>query len=137
VAVLAGNPIGIVLILSVKGKEEEMKGSAFLKPGLLATLLLSVTLTASDQPEVTWVRDNAVKLQTVEANHGFADMKPIAKIAGNARIVSLGEAAHGTREFFRLKHRMLEFLATEMGFNIFSIEANMPEAYRLNDFVLK
>jgi hypothetical protein len=31
---------------------------------------------------------------------------------------------------------MLEFLATEMGFTIFSIEANMPEAYRLNDYVL-
>ena len=114
-----------------------MKGSAFMKPGLLVTLLLSVTLAASDQPEVTWIRDNAVKLKTVEAGHGFADMKPIAKIIGNARIVSLGEATHGTREFFQLKHRMLEFLATEMGFNIFSIEANMPEAYRLNDFVLK
>ena len=31
---------------------------------------------------------------------------------------------------------MLEFLASEMGFTIFSIEANMPEAYRLNDYVL-
>jgi erythromycin esterase-like protein len=31
---------------------------------------------------------------------------------------------------------MLEFLASEMGFSIFSIEANMPEAYRLNDYVL-
>ena len=50
---------------------------------------------------------------------------------------SLGEATHGSREFFQLKHRMLEFLATEMGFTIFSIEANMPEAYKLNDFVLR
>ena len=50
--------------------------------------------------------------------------------------MSLGEATHGSREFFQLKHRMLEFLATEMGFTIFSIEANMPEAYRLNDYVL-
>jgi len=48
----------------------------------------------------------------------------------------LGEATHGTREFFQLKHRMLEFLASEMGFTIFSIEASMPEAYRLNDYVL-
>src|SRR6185436_16689905 len=32
--------------------------------------------------------------------------------------------------------RMLEFLATQMGFTIFSIEANMPEAYRLNEYVL-
>src|SRR5438046_7427383 len=63
-------------------------------------------------------------------------MQPLKKVVGDARIVSLGEATHGTREFFQLKHRMLEFLATEMGFTIFSIEANMPEAYRLNDYVL-
>ncbi len=63
-------------------------------------------------------------------------MQPLKKVVGNARIVALGEATHGTREFFQLKHRMLEFLATQMGFTIFSIEANMPEAYRLNDFVL-
>lgn len=61
-------------------------------------------------------------------------MEPLTKI-GNARIVALGEATHGTREFFQLKHRMLEFLATWMVFTIFSIEANMPEAYRLNDYV--
>jgi erythromycin esterase len=63
-------------------------------------------------------------------------MEPLTKIVGNARIVALGEATHGTREFFQLKHRILEFLATRMGFTIFSIEANMPEAYRLNDYVL-
>jgi erythromycin esterase-like protein len=63
-------------------------------------------------------------------------MQALKSLIGDARIVSLGEATHGTREFFQLKHRLLEFLATEMGFTIFSIEANMPEAYRLNDYVL-
>ena len=89
-----------------------------------------------DQSVVDWIAANAVRLKTPEAANGFADMQPLKKIIGNARIVSLGEATHGTREFFQLKHRMLEFLATEMGFTIFSIEANMPEAYRLNDYVL-
>ncbi|MBV9211551.1 MAG: erythromycin esterase family protein, partial [Acidobacteria bacterium] len=83
-----------------------------------------------------WLAANAIRLSTVEAGHGFDDMKPLKKLVGKARIVSLGEATHGTREFFQLKHRMLEFLVTQMGFNIFSIEANMPEAYRLNDYVL-
>jgi erythromycin esterase-like protein len=64
-------------------------------------------------------------------------MQPLKAVVGDARVVSLGEATHGTREFFQVKHRMLEFLASEMGFTIFSIEANMPEAYRLNDYVLK
>jgi erythromycin esterase-like protein len=89
-----------------------------------------------DPRTVEWIAAHAVRLKTPEAGHGFADMKPLRKIIGNARIVSLGEATHGTREFFQLKHRMLEFLASEMGFTIFTIEANMPEAYRLNDYVL-
>ena len=84
----------------------------------------------------SWLAANAIRLNTVEAGHGFVDMQPLKKIIGDARVVSLGEATHGSREFFQLKHRMLEFLATEKGFTIFSIEANMPEAYRLNDYVL-
>ena len=103
---------------------------------LLTVCLLPAAWAFDDQPVVEWMKANAVQLQTPEAGHGFADMQPLKKIVGDARIVSLGEATHGTREFFQLKHRMLEFLASEMGFTIFSIEANMPEAYRLNEFVL-
>lgn len=113
---------------------------------ILATLLVTCCLIGlasaqstqqnPDKSTVDWIAANAVRLKTPEAGNGFADMQPLKKIIGNARIVSLGEATHGTREFFQLKHRMLEFLASEMGFTIFSIEANMPEAYRLNDYVL-
>jgi erythromycin esterase-like protein len=91
---------------------------------------------SKEQAVTKWLSGNAVVLKTVEAGKGFNDLKPLKKMIGDARIVSLGEATHGTREFFQLKHRMLEFLATEKGFTIFSIEANMPEAYRLNDYVL-
>lgn len=91
---------------------------------------------AKPSPQVEWIRANAIPLKTVEAGHGFDDMMPLKRVVGTARIVGLGEATHGTREFFQLKHRMVEFLATQMGFTIFSIEANMPEAYKLNDYVL-
>ena len=109
---------------------------------LLATCCLASlaaarsTIQNPEKPAIDWIAANAVRLKTPEAGNGFADMQPLKKMIGNARIVSLGEATHGTREFFQLKHRLLEFLASEMGFTIFSIEANMPEAYRLNDYVL-
>ena len=35
-----------------------------------------------------------------------------------------------------MKHRLTEFLASEMGFTHFAIEANMPEAFRVNEYVL-
>jgi erythromycin esterase len=102
---------------------------------VVAVVVLSAQ-TRQEAAVAEWVRSTAIRLQTVEAGHGFADLQPLKRVVGNARIVSLGEATHGTREFFQLKHRLLEFLATEMGFTIFSIEANLPEAYRLNDYVL-
>ncbi len=103
---------------------------------LLTLACAAIAHAAENQAVVDWIRANAIKLETPEAGHGFADMQKLKQVVGDARIVSLGEATHGTREFFQLKHRMLEFLATEMGFTIFSIEANMPEAYRLNEYVL-
>lgn len=36
-----------------------------------------------------------------------------------------------------MKHRLVEYLASQRGFTLFAIEANMPEAYRLNDYVLE
>ena len=103
---------------------------------VVAAIILSAQ-TRQEAAVAEWVRSTAIPLRTVEAGHGFADLQPLKPVVGNARIVSLGEATHGTREFFQLKHRLLEFLATEMGFTIFSIEANLPEAYRLNDYVLR
>ena len=52
-------------------------------------------------------------------------------------MVGLGEATHGAREFFRMKHRLLEFLVEEMGFTIFAIEGLMPESFDIDRFVVQ
>jgi erythromycin esterase len=84
----------------------------------------------------SWIRAKSIPIATVEPGNGFADLEPMRAIIGNARIVSLGEATHGTREFFQLKHRLLEFCVSELGFTIFGIEASYPECLRINDYVL-
>ena len=112
---------------------------------LAVTVLLASTFGAygakpDKQPSLDataqWLLDSAVVLNGVEAGQGFADMQGLNAIVGDARIVSVGEATHGSREFFQLKHRMLEYLVTQKGFNLFAIEATMPEAFVLNDYVL-
>jgi len=96
-------------------------------------------LAAEREPkpaELEWLRKNAITFKNDRAESGFDDLRPLKAVIGDAHIVGLGEATHGTAEFFRMKHRLVEFLAREMGFTIFAIEANMPEAYRVNDYVL-
>jgi erythromycin esterase len=82
-----------------------------------------------------WIRSNAIPLQSVVAGSGFTDLQPLKALVGTATVVGLGEATHGTKEFFQLKHRMLEFLVEEMGFRVFAIEANLPEAYAVDEYI--
>jgi erythromycin esterase len=82
-----------------------------------------------------WFKSRAIPLLSHEPRSGFADIEPLRSIVANARIVSLGEATHGTREFFQLKHRLLEYCVSVLGFTIFGIEANFPECLAVNKYV--
>ncbi len=87
-------------------------------------------------PEVVaWIQSSAHPFATAEPGGGLADLQFLKDMIGEARVVSLGEATHGTREFFQMKHRVLEFLVKEMDFNVFAIEASWPEANLVNEFV--
>ncbi len=99
--------------------------------------LAELALEREPKPaELHWLRKYAIAFKTERAESGFDDLQPLKAIIGDAHIVGLGEGTHGTAEFFRMKHRLVEFLASEKGFTLFAIEANMPEAYRVNDYVL-
>jgi erythromycin esterase len=83
-----------------------------------------------------WLRQNAIPLPHIEAGDGFADLQPLKSILKDVKVVGLGEATHGTREFFQIKHRLLEFLVVEMGFNAFALEASYAACQPINDYVL-
>ena len=83
-----------------------------------------------------WIRARTIQLEAAEAGNGFADLEPLRALIGDARIVSLGEATHGTREFFQLKHRLLEFCVSELGFTMFAMEESFSKSLMVNDYVL-
>ena len=83
-----------------------------------------------------WIINNAHEIKTVDAGNGFEDLQPFKSILKDVQVVGLGEASHGTSEFFRMKHRALEFLVKEMGFTSFYIEASMTRCRYINDYVL-
>ena len=103
---------------------------------LLLILLVSCSEKSSENQVVDWISNNAIEIKTVEAGNGFEDLLPIGEMIGDARIVSLGEPTHGNREVFQLKHRMIEYLVEEMGFNIFALECPFGEAFDVNRYVI-
>lgn len=84
---------------------------------------------------VAWVKSRAIPLVSAEAGRGLDDMAPLGAVVGDARVVALGEATHGTREFFQLKHRMLEYLVEKKGFRSFGIEASFGDCLPLHEYV--
>lgn len=89
-----------------------------------------------DEKEISELKRISFPLKSVNAGEDADDLAPMREIISNATVVALGESTHGTADFFKMKHRLLEYLVLEMGFSIFAIEANMPECQRINDYVL-
>ena len=52
-------------------------------------------------------------------------------------IIGLGEATHGTAEFFKAKHRILKYLVENHGYRVFAIEADVGESLFINEAVQK
>jgi erythromycin esterase len=91
----------------------------------------------ANRNELKWLKTHCFPIKTPIPKNGFEDLEPLKQIIGDAKIVALGENTHGSSEVFQMKHRLVEFLATEMNFTIFSLEASLPEAYLVNDYVLQ
>ena len=63
------------------------------------------------------------------------DYLSLLDMIGDARIVLIGEASHGTHEFYRERTRITQELIRKKGFNAIAVEADWPDAYRVNRYV--
>ncbi|MEW6127249.1 MAG: erythromycin esterase family protein [Acidobacteriota bacterium] len=63
------------------------------------------------------------------------DYDPLMNLIGDARLVLLGEASHGTHEFYKERAQITKRLINEKGFNAIAVEADWPDAYRINRYV--
>lgn len=63
------------------------------------------------------------------------DLDPFMKRVGDARIVMLGEASHGTHEYYTWRSAISKRLIEEKGFNFIAVEGDWPDCYRVNRYV--
>ena len=64
-----------------------------------------------------------------------ANLEPLLARIGDARVVLLGEATHGTSEFYRMRENISRELIERKGFNFIAIEADWPDAARIDRYV--
>ena len=66
---------------------------------------------------------------------GRGDFDPLMALVGDSRFVLIGEASHGTHEFYRIRAEITKRLIREKGFSAIAVEADWPDAYRVNRYV--
>ena len=86
------------------------------------------------------VDDGALARTIATACEGFetiasADLEPLLRRIGDARVVLLGEATHGTAEFYRMRERISRELIEHKGFSFIAIEGDWPDAARIDHYV--
>lgn len=78
---------------------------------------------------------NAIRRSAHPLTGNTEDFDPLLKAVGDSRFVLIGEASHGTHEFYRVRAQITKRLIAEKGFNAVAVEADWPDAYRVNQFV--
>lgn len=106
---------------------------------LFVCLLLTYSKVIAQQAPIAQIikeLDEAVlPITSLIPNNDLSDLPKLNEILKNKSIVALGEATHGTSEFFTVKHRLVEYLVTQMNFRIFVIEGDFAGAKLMNDYI--
>ena len=85
---------------------------------------------AFDSRLIEIVRDKAVRLESASGS-----FDRLLEDIGDRRFVLLGEASHGTHEFYRARAEISKRLIEEKDFSAIAVEADFPDAYRINRYI--
>jgi erythromycin esterase-like protein len=91
---------------------------------------LRSTLSANDDTLVQGLRRHLRALDGSPRQHD-----PLLQLVGEARFALLGEASHGTHEFYLERAEITKRLIREKGFTAVAVEADWPDAWRVNRYV--
>lgn len=92
---------------------------------------LKTAPVARPEPLSELIEKYAIHIPSIES----ADLSGLMKRIGEARIVLLGEASHGTAEFYNMRARITQELIQHKGFRFVAVEADWPDAAQIDHFV--
>jgi erythromycin esterase-like protein len=87
-------------------------------------------MKTDNQLQIRAVRENAHRLTDARS-----DYEPLMQLIGDSRFVLLGEASHGTHDFYHKRAQVTQWLIEEKSFSAVAVEADWPDAYRVNRYV--
>ncbi len=92
----------------------------------------------SSEAFVAWARSHAIPLRADDSAGSLRqsdDMAQLRNIVGTARIVALGEPAHGAHEPLAFRNRLFQYLVENLQFTAIALESGLCESKRVQEFV--
>lgn len=84
---------------------------------------------------VLWTKTNAIPILSLEANAKRNDLERLKPLIGSARVVALGEPAHGVHEPLAFRNRLFQFLVEEQGFTAIATETSFTGSSVISEFI--
>src|SRR5205823_8252537 len=101
---------------------------------LVLFIALSLSAATIESPAM-WLRTHALPLASVEPSADDSDLTPFLPFLANAHIIALGDATHGTHEFFSVKQRLIRLLVKHANVRTIAFEAPYGEFEAIRDYV--
>lgn len=89
----------------------------------------------TSNPPSAYQKHSAIEIIPYYPLANEQDLDVLLKEIGNAKIVLLGEASHGTSEFYTWRSAISKRLIQEKGFNFIAVEGDWTDSYKVNNFI--
>lgn len=122
------------------GNGKRLAAAALALAATLAPAAAAYAAPAASAPAVASAPVRALDriahpLRSTEPGAGTADLHALGVMAGDAKVVGVGEATHGSHEFFALKDRVFRYLVEQKGFTTFALEISWSAGMRIDDYL--
>lgn len=102
----------------------------------LTSIILSGCRNEIDEEEnVSWLDQNNLEIPSANIYDSDIDYSEIINAIGNSSIIGLGEATHGTTEFWGIRHKLTKYLIENKGYKAVLIEAPYPNMLFIDNYV--
>lgn len=90
---------------------------------------------SAQENTLSWIKQHAYPLQ-LTASADYTDLRFLSEVLAKKTVVALGEASHGTEEFYTQKSRLVKYLVTEQNFLRLAMEADAGFIEPINQYIL-
>ncbi|MEW2372611.1 erythromycin esterase family protein [Streptomyces sp. NPDC006656] len=113
-----------------------LAAGAVLTPVAVQAATVEDAERAGGKQSVVGVLEKAAHpLRATEPGGDTADLRALSAMIGDAKVVGLGEATHGSHEFFTMKERVFRHLVERKGFTTFALELSWSAGLRIDDYL--